>query len=198
LALAVAALICSLQRSTNEVILFALAVGEEAVEKDSKSTSMEAGDEVDQDFSVEDEEDWGEEAEEGEPVDSVGQQAVDMERMERVFQLITEECQEEMKNAYTDGGSLSDSCTLQIQNAFNNDVTQQQARTNPPLKEYGPNPTPYIISFLAVCFIGVGVKVFNIQQELSKIPPKKKKPLSRKKALKMKMKEQNRQGTKIN
>jgi len=37
------------------------------------------------------------------------------------------------------------------------------------------------------------VKVFNIQQELSKAPARKKKPLSKQKALKQKIKEQRRQ-----
>lgn len=54
----------------------------------------------------------------------------------------------------------------------------------------GEDPTKYVLAVIAVAFVAIGMKVYNISQELKKLPQKPKKKISKRKAMKQKQKEQ--------
>mmetsp|Transcript_1242 Transcript_1242/g.1458 ORF Transcript_1242/g.1458 Transcript_1242/m.1458 type:complete len:202 (-) Transcript_1242:49-654(-) len=189
--MALAGVMLQLDFSSKSAGMFVAAAGDVGVDGGSDE-NMDVG-EPEEDVTVEDEVENFEDVDSEEPE----QPEVDVQQLGRVFQMLTTECKEEMQRAYTEKTEdvISEACRMQIQNAFIQD-TQRQAGAGgaeEAPKELGDDPTPYIVAFLVICFLGVGVKVFNIQQELSKAPARKKKPLSKQKALKQKIKEQRRQ-----
>lgn len=111
------------------------------------------------------------------------------EEKQQIMQLLTQltnDCQLELQRTMTDQTPLSEICQKEVQEIF---ARNQAGSTQPPV-ELGPDPTVYIVAVLAIAFFAVGLKIYNISQELSKIPPKPVKKLSKKKEMKLKAKEQ--------
>lgn len=172
--MALAGVMLQLDFSSKSAGMFVAAAGDVGVDGGSDE-NMDVG-EPEEDVTVEDEVENFEDVDSEEPE----QPEVDVQQLGRVFQMLTTECKEEMQRAYTEvrihaytlrmglilvqhqktEDVISEACRMQIQNAFIQD-TQRQAGAGgaeEAPKELGDDPTPYIVAFLVICFLGVGGK----------------------------------------
>ena len=92
---------------------------------------------------------------------------------------------------------MSEECQMEVNKVFNPDGQQRtfQGDAREAAKQQqitGEDPTAYILAIVAIAFVAVGVKVYNISQDMKNMPTKPRKKLSKRKQLKQKIKEQQR------
>ena len=115
-------------------------------------------------------------------------QEISREVFERVLSTISEDCKSQLQAATSEENpsEMSDECKLQVQQAV---MAAQTESYKPPKKsdfisEDASDPTWIILAFTGTLVAGIGGYIVHANKELSKIPRKKRKPLSKKKKAK--------------
>ena len=112
------------------------------------------------------------------------------EQQEQLLEIISRlspQCQEQVERVSSERIPMDDMCINELKEIMN----IAGVGTGTPV-ELGPDPTPYIFAFLAIFFVAVGYKIYNISNALKQLPQKPKKVLSKRKQQKQRMKEQAR------
>ncbi|GBG32333.1 Hypothetical Protein FCC1311_085582 [Hondaea fermentalgiana] len=126
--------------------------------------------------------------------------AEEVERLQKLFSQLSEECNEQVRLAYTEGKELSDDCKEEVQTIMRRENANAKAgnAVDPAQNSDKSDPTFTILGFVVLLLAGlVAWGVYAQRTIIDQMPETKPKKLSKQKQLKLKMKEQKRAGPNI-